>query len=325
MTITLDTIRKPVENELKQFDTILRNTMRSTIPLVDLIIRYIIRQKGKRVRPLLVLLSAKICGTISERSYRGATLIEMLHTATLVHDDVIDDADTRRGVASINAVWKNKVAVLLGDYLLSKGLLLALQAKDFDFLEATSQAVRRMTEGELLQIQKTRQLNTNESTYFEIIKGKTAALFSACTEIGAASATNDATLINHLKDYGEKVGIIFQISDDILDYTGRRSLLGKPTAADIKEKKLTLPLIIAMEQADRHTAKEALKKIKAGATKNDIEWILRFVEEHDGIRLSIDMANSIAQNALEHLSIFPPSDAKTSLVNFVHFVLHRNS
>lgn len=322
-TISLETIRRPVENELRTFDRLLREAMRSPIPLVDLIVRYLARQKGKRVRPLLVLLSAKLCGGITERTYRGASLIEMLHTATLIHDDVVDDADLRRGVASINAVWKNKIAVLMGDYLLSRGLLLALQHNDVDFLHSTSQAVKRMTEGELLQIQKSRQLNTDESTYFEIIKGKTAALFSACTEIGAASATNNSDAQQFLRTYGEKVGIVFQISDDLLDYTGRRTLLGKPTAADIKDKKLTLPLIIALKNAEPKDSKTALKKVKHGATAADIEWLLSFVQEHKGIEYSLLKAQEIAREAQEQLNAFPDSDTKQSLLDFVTFVLQR--
>ena len=242
---------------LKKFDNsifFLKKHFVHKLPLVDLIARYILRQKGKRVRPLLVLLSAKICGGITESSYRAATLIEMLHTATLVHDDVVDDADTRRGLASINAVWKNKVAVLMGDYLLSRGLLLALKHHDHYFLNATSNAVKRMSEGELLQIQKSRHLNLDEPTYLKIISDKTASLFSACTDIGAASATDDPVLLQHMQEFGENVGLAFQIRDDLLDYLGRKSLLGKPTGEDIKEKKLTLPLIYALNASDKRSA-----------------------------------------------------------------------
>ncbi|MBM4161910.1 MAG: polyprenyl synthetase family protein, partial [Ignavibacteria bacterium] len=199
--------------------------MRSRVGLVDLIARYIIRQKGKRVRPILVFLSAKACGTVNESTYRAATLVEILHTATLIHDDVVDDADTRRGLASINAVWKNKVAVLMGDYLLSRGLLLSLDSNDYYILHSTSNAVKRMSEGELLQIQKSRQLNIDEETYLKIISDKTASLFATCTEIGAASATQDHAKRIQMRDYGEHVGIAFQIRDDLLDYLGRRSVI----------------------------------------------------------------------------------------------------
>jgi octaprenyl-diphosphate synthase len=250
---SLDSIRKPVDVELKKFDVVFRDAMRSQVALVDVVTRYVLRQKGKRVRPLLVMLSAKLCGEVNESTYRAATLIELLHTATLVHDDVVDDADTRRGLASINAVWKNKVAVLMGDYLLSRGLLLSLQYGDHYFLNSTSYAVKRMSEGELLQIQKSRQLNIDEETYIKIISDKTGSLFSACTDIGAASTTQNQDKRNFLKTYGENVGLAFQIRDDLLDYLGRKSILGKSTGSDIKEKKLTLPLIYALQE--QHSAR----------------------------------------------------------------------
>ena len=274
---SLSVIREPVEQELKIFDGLFKEAMRSQVALVDIVTRYILRQKGKRVRPLLVLLSAKLCGDINDSSYRAAILIELLHTATLVHDDVVDDADTRRGLASINAVWKNKVAVLMGDYLLSRGLLLSLQYGDHYFLNATSAAVKRMSEGELLQIQKSRQLDIDEETYIKIISDKTGSLLSACTDIGAASTTEDPVKRNQLKLFGEHVGLSFQIRDDLLDYLGRKSILGKSTGSDIKEKKLTLPLIYALQQSNRRDALQALRFIKKGARQKDIDWVLDFV------------------------------------------------
>jgi octaprenyl-diphosphate synthase len=321
---SLDSIRGPVENELKNFDHVFREAMRSQVPLVDLITRYIVRQKGKRVRPLLVMLSAKLCGEINDRTYRAATLIELLHTATLVHDDVVDDADTRRGLASINAVWKNKVAVLMGDYLLSRGLLLSLQYGDYYFLNSTSLAVKRMSEGELLQIQKSRQLNIDEATYIKIISDKTASLFSACTDIGAASTTEVPEKRNLLKAYGEYVGLAFQIRDDLLDYLGRKSILGKPTGGDIKEKKLTLPLIYALQNSDRHDAKQALQFVKKGAKQKDITWIVEFVRTQGGIDYSIQKAEEYATQAAACLSSFPDSPMKQSLLQFIRFVVERN-
>src|SRR3990172_605872 len=269
-TATLHNIKQPIENELKIFSGFFRDAMRSKVGLVDLMARYIVRQKGKRVRPILVFLSAKACGTITESTFRAATLVKILHTATLIHDDVVDDADTRRGFASINAVWKNKVAVLMGDYLLSRGLLLALEKSDHYFLQCTSNAVKRMSEGELLQIQKSRQLNLDEETYLKIISDKTASLLATCTEIGAASTTEDAQRRAELRDFGEHVGIAFQIRDDLLDYFGRKSVIGKPTGIDLKEKKLTLPLIHALSKASRGEAREALRIIKSGAKQKDI-------------------------------------------------------
>jgi len=322
---SLDSIRKPVEKELKKFDGVFKDAMRSQVALVDIVARYILRQKGKRVRPLLVMLSAKLCGEINESTYRAATLIELLHTATLVHDDVVDDADTRRGLASINAVWKNKVSVLMGDYLLSRGLLLSLKYNDHYFLNSTSNAVKRMSEGELLQIQKSRQLDINEETYIKIISDKTGSLFSACTDIGAASTIADQEIRNLLKTYGENVGLAFQIRDDLLDYLGRKNILGKSTGSDIKEKKLTLPLIYALQNSNRHEAAKALRYIKKGARQNEVAWVLDFVRTNGGIEYSSKRAEEFAALASTALTSFPDSPVKQSLLQFVSFVVERSS
>ncbi|MBN1396882.1 MAG: polyprenyl synthetase family protein [Bacteroidetes bacterium] len=321
----LDAIREPVKEELKKFDEVFRESMKSRVALVHLITRYIMRQKGKRVRPLLVMLSAKLCGEINDSTYRAATLIELLHTATLVHDDVVDDADTRRGFASINAVWKNKVAVLMGDYLLSRGLLLSLQYNDHYFLNSTSFAVKRMSEGELLQIQKSRQLNIDEDTYIKIISDKTASLFSTCTDIGAASTTEDTDKRNSLKLYGENIGLAFQIRDDLLDYLGRKTIIGKPTGGDIKEKKITLPLIYALNRTGRKEAKQALHMIKKGAKHRDIAWIIDFVRANGGVDYSLKKAEEYAARACECISAFPDSPEKNSLMKFVRFVIERKN
>ena len=322
---SLDSIREPVEEELKIFDSVFRDSMRSQVALMDVVTRYILRQKGKRVRPLLVMLSAKLCGEVNDSTYRAATLIELLHTATLVHDDVVDDADTRRGFASINAVWKNKVAVLMGDYLLSRGLLLSLQYNDHYFLNSTADAVKRMSEGELLQIQKSRQLNIDEKTYIKIISDKTGSLFSACTDIGAASTTQDQEKRNLLKAYGENIGLAFQIRDDLLDYLGRKSILGKSTGSDIKEKKLTLPLIFALQKSNRHEATQALRYIKKGARQKEIAWVLDFVRKNGGIEYSLQKAEEYSALAIDSLVSFPDSSIKQSLLQFAGFVLERNN
>ena len=322
---SLDRIREPVIQELKKFDSVFREAMRSQVALVYLITRYILRQKGKRVRPMLVMLSAKLCGEINDSTYRAATLIELLHSATLVHDDVVDDADTRRGFGSINAVWKNKVAVLMGDYLLSRGLLLSLQYRDYYFLNSTSFAVKRMSEGELLQIQKSRHLNIDEATYIKIISDKTASLFSACTDIGAASTTEDPDKRNLLKAYGENVGLAFQIRDDLLDYLGRKSILGKPIGGDIKEKKLTLPLIYALHQSGHHEARQALSFVRKGANQKDVTWIVDFVQKNGGIEYALRKAEQFAADARACLSSFPDSPEKQSLLQLVRFVIERNS
>jgi octaprenyl-diphosphate synthase len=324
-TVSLESIKEPIEEELRRFSTFFRDAMRSRVGLIDLIARYVVRQKGKRVRPILVFLSAKACGEVNESTFRAATLVEILHTATLIHDDVVDDADARRGLASINAVWKNKVAVLMGDYLLSRGLLLSLESNDYYFLHCTSNAVKRMSEGELLQIQKSRQLDIDEETYLRIIADKTASLFSTCTEIGAASATQDTQRRGQMRNFGEHLGVAFQIRDDLLDYLGRRSVIGKPTGTDLKEKKLTLPLIHALQQGPREDAKRALRAIKKGAKQKDVEWVVDFVRDAGGIEYAGNKAEHYAALARTDVSDLPDTPAKESLLQFTEFVIERVS
>lgn len=319
----LQAIASPIQHHLPLFDRVFREAIRSRIGLVDLVTKYLVRQKGKKVRPILVLLSAELCGGVNEKSHRGAALVEILHTATLVHDDVVDDADTRRGLASINAVWKNKIAVLMGDYLLSRGLLVALDHDDFAFLKINSNAVRRMIEGELHQIQRSRKLDMDEEKYLRIIGDKTASLLSTCCEIGATSATEDADSHRRLREYGELVGLAFQIRDDILDYTGRRSITGKPTGLDLSEKKLTLPLVHALAHAQASERKEILGMIRAGGKKIDVRRIVRFAEEHGGIAYATQRARHYAAQAKEQIADFPDSPSKASLAAFADFVVDR--
>ncbi len=321
--MTLKEISSPIQQHLERFDAVFAQSIKSKVGLVDLVTKYIIKQKGKRVRPLLVLLSAELCGGVNERSYRGATLVEILHTATLVHDDVVDDADTRRGFASINAVWKNKIAVLMGDYLLSKGLLLSLEHDEFQFLKITSTAVRRMSEGEIHQIQKSRHLDMDEPTYLKIIGDKTASLLSTCTEMGAASATEDPEMRKLLRAYGENVGLAFQIRDDLLDYVGRKSITGKPTGLDLTEKKLTLPLVHAISVAPKKESKEILSIIKNGGKKANVRRVLDFVEEYGGIEYAARRAGEFSSAAKENLSSFPDSVSKQSLFGFADFAVER--
>ncbi|MFA6457689.1 MAG: polyprenyl synthetase family protein [Bacteroidota bacterium] len=320
---SLDDIKAPVEKEIKEFSGFFKNAMRSNVFLVDTIARYIVRQKGKRIRPIIVFLCAKACGSVNQSTFRGATLVEILHTATLVHDDVVDDADTRRGLASINAVWKNKIAVLMGDYLLSTGLMISLNHDDVYFLKVTSDSVRRMSEGEILQIQKSRELNMDEATYLKIISNKTASLLSTCSEIGAASVTDDAVQRRLMKEYGENVGMAFQIRDDILDFTSRKSILGKPIGGDMKEKKLTLPLIHALSQAPKQESKKVLKMIKAGTKDKDVEFIVNFVQHNGGVAYAEKRAHEFGNAARECLKPFPESAAKRSLEHFIDFVMER--
>ncbi len=317
-------IKEPIQQDLSKFEDHFKNAIKSKIAFVDVITRYIVRQKGKKIRPILVLLSAQACGSISERTYRGASLVEILHTATLIHDDVVDEADTRRGLASINAVWKNKIAVLMGDYMLAKGLLLSLDNDDCDFLKIISESVRRMSEAEILQIKKSRDLDIDEATYLQIISDKTASLIATCTHIGAASATQDPRILQTMKAYGENIGMVFQIRDDLLDYTGRKSITGKPTGLDVKEKKITLPLIHALSKAPGSRAKHMIKMIKAGATRKDVQELVNFAEEFGGIDYATKKADHYSALALQALQPLPPSPAKDSLTSFVTYVMERS-
>lgn len=321
--VTLNDLAHPVRSHLDAFDALFDGSIRSKIGLVDLVTKYIIRRKGKRVRPILVLLSAEMCGGVNEKSYRGAALVEILHTATLVHDDVIDNADTRRGFASINAVWKNKIAILMGDYLLARGLLLSLENDDFSFLKATSRAVRRMSEGELHQIQRSRRLDTDEQAYMQIIGDKTASLLSTCCEIGAISAGPDPEQHRLLSEYGENVGLAFQIKDDLLDYAGRKSITGKPTGQDVREKKLTLPLIHALSGAPRSEARDILAMIKTGGKKMKVGRVVEFVKAYGGMDYAASRAMQYVTQAKAHISGFPQSPAKESLLGFADFVVQR--
>ena len=319
-------ISSVVNHHLEAFHPYFREQMRTNVPLLNLVIRYILRQRGKRVRPTLVFLSAELCGGATNRTFVGASMVELLHTATLVHDDVVDDAGERRGMPSINALWKNKAAVLVGDYLLSRGLHIAVDHDEFAFLKATSKAVQRMSEGELLQMQKSRQLNIDEETYFKIIGDKTASLISTCCEIGARSATHDQQSIENITRFGELVGLAFQIRDDLLDYVSRTNLIGKPYANDLKEKKITLPLIHALRTATKKEASSILGMIKKGNLQAaDIAHIMSFVKDKGGIDYAQHRSEELIDEAIALLDIFPDSVYKSSLKDFALFVIERVS
>lgn len=320
--MNLNEIISPIEKELAEFQKQFSGSMKSKVALIDLITKYILKQKGKKVRPVLVLLSAKLCGSVNQRTYIAANLVELLHTATLVHDDVVDDAKKRRGLASINAVWKNKAAVLIGDFLLSKGLLVSLDNGEFEFLQTTSEAVRRMSEGELLQIQKARNFDATEETYFRVISDKTASLIKTCCKLGALSSTKDADKIEALSVYGENLGIAFQLRDDLLDYVGRKKLLGKSTGNDVKEKKFTLPLIYSLDNAPKKKSSEIIKMIKSDSIKK-FESVYYFVEEYGGIEYSMKKTEHYGKKAADAIRDFKDSDAKTSLLELVNFVTKR--
>lgn len=322
---SLSNIALPIQDELGHFHEAYKKSMKSDVTLVDLVTKFILRQKGKKIRPLLVLLSSKAAGEVNERSYRGAVLVELLHSATLVHDDIVDNADKRRGFPSINAIWKNKIAVLMGDYLLSRGLLIAVEDNDFDFLRVITGAVKRMSEGELLQIYKSKKLDIDVDTYYRIISDKTASLLSTCCQIGAMSTSENPEYREALQKFGETIGIAFQIKDDILDYVGSSKIIGKPSGGDIKEKKITLPLIYALKQAPRKEADLIVKIIRKGAKKRDVREVIDFVYKYDGITFAENAALQYAQEAKSLLGILPPSESRSALISLVDFIVERKS
>ena len=318
----LKEIKKPVEAELRQFEVRFKEDMRSKTPLLDKITYYIVQRKGKQVRPILVFLSAKISGVINDSTYRAASFIELLHTATLVHDDVVDDADERRGYFSVNAIWKNKIAVLVGDYFLSKGLLLAVDNREFELLQIISTAVRDMSEGELLQIEKARKLDIDESIYYEIIRMKTASLIAAACAAGAASAANSPEITEKMRSFGEKIGLAFQIKDDLFDFGDAD--VGKPRGIDIKEKKMTLPLIFALNQATRKEKRNIINIIKNhNENKVKVQEVIRFVKEKGGLGYATEKMNEFKEEALNILRSFPASDARESLEKLVYYITER--
>ncbi|MCX6161807.1 MAG: polyprenyl synthetase family protein [Ignavibacteriae bacterium] len=317
--MNLNKISAPVKSELQEFQKQFSGVLKSNVALIDIITRYILRQKGKKIRPILVLLCAKLCGKINRRSYIAANLVELLHTATLIHDDVVDDAKMRRGLPSINAVWKNKASVLIGDFLLSKGLLVSLDNNEFEFLKITSEAVRRMSEGELLQIQKARNFDATEETYFQVIKDKTASLIQTCCRLGAFSATDDKKAIEKAGVFGESTGIAFQLRDDLLDYTGRKKLLGKSTGNDLKEKKFTLPLIVSLRNAPAKHSRDIMKLIKSDSAKK-FDSVYYFVAQNGGIEYTKEKIDRYTTTAVKALEYFDDSESKSSLLELVQFL-----
>lgn len=321
---TLADIRKPVEKEMAEFELFFSRTLKSEVPLLKIILNYIFRRKGKQMRPLLVFLTASLNGKVSEATYVAATMIELLHTASLVHDDVVDDAHERRGVLSINALWNSKIAVLVGDYMLSQGLLISVEKNRFDMLEIVSDAVKSMSEGELLQLQKARKQNIKEEDYFRIIKSKTAALIAACTACGAVSSTTDPDIIQLMKELGENIGVAFQIRDDLLDYEGN-GLTGKAAGNDIKERKITLPLIHALEKSP-FTEKNHILSIvkKKKKSKPEISEVIRFVSDNGGMNYAEMKMNQYRDKALAILDSYPDSEVKNSFKEFVFYTTSRD-
>ncbi|MBA3970786.1 MAG: polyprenyl synthetase family protein [Bacteroidetes bacterium] len=323
--MTVNEIKAPIEMEMAEFEHKFKSSMKSSVPLLDKITHYIVKRKGKQLRPMFVFLSAKMVGEMNESTYRAASLIELLHTATLVHDDVVDDSNERRGFFSVNALWKNKIAVLVGDFLLSRGLLLSVDNKDYHLLGLVSNAVREMSEGELLQIEKARKLDIDEAVYFDIIQKKTASLIASCCACGASSVTKDEKVVEQLRAFGEAVGIAFQIKDDLFDY-GDGSNIGKPTGIDIKEKKMTLPLIFALKNASFFEKRRIISIVKNN--NNDprkVAEVIDFVIKSGGLEYAESRMNEYKDVALKLLENFQDNPAKASLAGLVKYTTERKN
>jgi len=320
----IEQIKQPILEEMELFESKFKDSMATKVPLLNRITQYIVRRKGKQMRPMFVFLVAKMVsgGRFEERTYRGASIIELIHTATLVHDDVVDESNKRRGFFSVNALWKNKIAVLVGDFLLSKGLLLSIDNNDFDILKLISVAVREMSEGELLQIEKARRLDITEDVYFEIIRQKTATLIAACCGIGAASVGSSDEEIAKMRLFGERIGIAFQIKDDLFDYTDAK--IGKPTGIDIKEQKMTLPLIYVLNNCTKEERGWLIKSVKKfHDDKKRVKEVIVFVKENGGIEYATEKMKEYKEKALELLETYPDSPYKASLLTMVNYVIER--
>ncbi|HEY0740852.1 MAG TPA: polyprenyl synthetase family protein [Chryseosolibacter sp.] len=324
MSLKLDDIKKPIAKEMEDFEQKFRASMKTKVLLLDKIMGYIVKRKGKQMRPMFVFLSAGTCGTISEPTFRGASLIELLHTATLVHDDVVDEANYRRGFFSVNALWKNKVAVLVGDFLLSRGMMLALENKDFNLLGIVNDAVREMSEGELLQIEKSRRLDITEEVYYEIIRQKTASLIAACCGVGASSSGADDATVQKMRLFGEKIGMAFQLKDDLFDYGELE--IGKPVGIDIKEKKMTLPLIYALSKSGWLEKRKIISIIKNESDQpKRVKEVIAYVKRSGGIEYAIGKMHAYHKEALAIMEDFPDSDYKRSLLQLVQFTIDRSN
>ena len=324
MALRLDDIKAPIAREMEDFEQKFRSSMKTKVLLLDKIMNYIVKRKGKQMRPMFVFLSAGACGTISDSTFRGASLIELLHTATLVHDDVVDDANYRRGFFSVNALWKNKIAVLVGDFLLSRGLILSVENKDFDLLSIVTEAVKEMSEGELLQMEKARQLDINEEVYYEIIRQKTASLIASCCAVGASSVKAPDDIVEKMKLFGQRVGMAFQIKDDLFDYG--EDEIGKPVGIDIKEKKMTLPLIYALSKSTWLEKRRIISIVKNESEKpKKVKEVIDFVKKSGGIEYAIQAMTKYHQQASDMLAQLPDSVYKNSLSQLVQFTIDRKN
>jgi octaprenyl-diphosphate synthase len=319
---TVEEIMQPIQSEMTEFEVRFRQSMKSKVPLLDKITHYIIRRKGKQMRPMFIFLTAKMLGEMNDRSYDAASLVELLHTATLVHDDVVDDANERRGFFSVNALWKNKIAVLVGDYMLSRVLLLSIEKKNVRLLEVVARAVREMSEGELLQIEKARRLDITEEIYFEVIRQKTASLVATCCEAGAISVDRE-DMSERMRKFGELVGLAFQIKDDIFDY-GTSGKIGKPTGLDIRERKMTLPLIYTLNTAPKEVRKELINIVKnKNEQSKQVRRAVELVIQYGGIDYAHGKMLELKAQALDLLTDIPDSAAKQSLIGLVEYTTVR--
>jgi octaprenyl-diphosphate synthase len=322
LSTSIDHIKIPIQKDLEVFEKTFSNSMKTSVPLLNTIMTYIVKRKGKQIRPMFVLFSAQLHGSINDRTLRGASLIELLHTASLVHDDVVDGSDMRRGFFSINALWKNKIAVLVGDFLLAKGLLLSIDNNDFDLLRIVSDSVKKMSEGELLQLEKARRLDISEEVYYDIITKKTASLIASCCAIGAAAVNCSEETIEQMRLFGEYTGIAFQIKDDLFDYGDNK--IGKPTGIDIKEKKMTLPLIYALNLASNKEKQHIINLIKnKSEKKSSVHEVIQFVLSKGGFDYAQKQMLAYQQKAMEILMTMPNNASRTSLIELLHFVIDR--
>jgi len=321
---SLKEIQKPIATEIASFERKFKQSMQSSVPLLDIITQYLYKQKGKQMRPMFVFFAAGLCGTINESTYRGASLVELLHTASLVHDDVVDNANERRGLFSVNALWKNKVAVLVGDFLLAKGLLLSVNNSELNLLKIVSHAVEQMSEGELLQIEKARKLDIKEEIYYEIIRKKTASLIASCCASGASSVGASDEVVEKMRLFGEKVGLAFQIKDDLFDFG--LDDVGKPVGNDIKEKKMTLPLIYALNETTSTQKRNIIKLVKNhNENPEKVAEVIQFVRNSGGLEYATNKMLQYQQEAFDILAEFPDNEYKTGLHQLVKFTTERNN
>ena len=324
MSLRLEDIKVPIAREMQEFEPKFRASMKTRVLLLDKVMSYIVKRKGKQMRPMFVFLSAGTCGGITDSTFRGASLIELLHTATLVHDDVVDEANYRRGFFSVNALWKNKVAVLVGDFLLSRGLILSIENNDFNLLRIVTTAVKEMSEGELLQIEKSRRLDINEEVYYDIIRQKTASLIASCCAVGASSSGASPEVVEKMRAFGEKIGMAFQIKDDLFDYGEME--IGKPLGIDIREKKMTLPLIYALSQSGWLEKRRIISIVKNESEKpKKVKEVIAYVKLSGGIQYAVDKMNAFHKEALDILESFPPSEYRKSLKDLVQFTIDRTN